>query len=95
MGAINDIIDDSDRPTVLVGDLNATPDTPEVAQVTEHLDDTWLTAGQGPGHTYDALDPHERIDYVLASPGIDAHRARVLGAQGSDHLPVSVGITLP
>ncbi|MCX4736359.1 endonuclease/exonuclease/phosphatase family protein [Streptomyces sp. NBC_01363] len=62
---------------MLVGDLDAAPDTPEVAQVTKHLDDTWLAAGQGAGHTHDALDPQVRIDYVLASPGIDAHRARV------------------
>ncbi|WP_326791753.1 endonuclease/exonuclease/phosphatase family protein [Streptomyces sp. NBC_00841] len=92
---INDIVDDSDRPTVLVGDLNATPDTPEITTVTKHLDDTWLAAGRGNGFTHDALNPHLRIDYVLASPGIDAHRARVLTTDASDHLPVSVDITLP
>ncbi|MFD7623383.1 hypothetical protein [Streptomyces sp. NPDC059802] len=52
---------------------------------------TWLAAG----HTYDALDPQVGIDYVLASPGIDAHRARVLSTRASDHLPVSVDSTLP
>ncbi|MFD7495151.1 hypothetical protein ACFV8T_22455 [Streptomyces sp. NPDC059832] len=56
---------------------------------------TWLAAGEGAGHTYDALDPQVGIDYVLASPGIDAHRARVLSTRASDHLPVSVDSTLP
>ncbi|MGW0698548.1 endonuclease/exonuclease/phosphatase family protein [Streptomyces sp. NPDC002867] len=92
--AINDIVDDSDRPTVLVG-LNAAPGTTEIAAATKHLDDTWLAAGRGDGFTYDSLNPHVRIDYVLVFPGIDARRADVLPTHASDHLPVRVDISLP
>ncbi|MGW1680051.1 endonuclease/exonuclease/phosphatase family protein [Saccharopolyspora sp. NPDC002376] len=93
--AINTIVAESDLPTVLVGDLNATPDAPEIAAATKHLDDTWPIAGQGDGFTHDAQTPHVRIDYVLASPGIDARSAEVITSDASDHLPVSVDITLP
>lgn len=93
--AINDIVDDSHRPTVLVGDLNATAETPEMAAMTKHLDDAWPVAGRGDGFTHDAQTPHARIDYVLVSPGVEPDRAKVLTTDASDHLPVTVEISLP
>ncbi|MFI7006201.1 endonuclease/exonuclease/phosphatase family protein [Streptomyces sp. NPDC050145] len=93
--AIDDIVKTSTRPTVLVGDLNATPDTPEVVALTERLKDTWPEAGQGDGFTYDALNPTERIDYVLASPGIRPRAAEVLPETASDHRPLRVELRLP
>ncbi|MFF2508090.1 endonuclease/exonuclease/phosphatase family protein [Streptomyces sp. NPDC058067] len=93
--AINDIVDDSRLPTVLVGDLNATPDTEEVGVLTKQLTDTWPLAGQGDGFTYSAESPYERIDYVLTSPGIKARQAQVLSTNASDHRPVRVELSLP
>ncbi|PKV89358.1 endonuclease/exonuclease/phosphatase family metal-dependent hydrolase [Streptomyces sp. TLI_146] len=93
--AINGVIEDSSRPTVLVGDLNATPGTREVGVLTRHLGDAWRAAGEGAGYTFDARSPHKRIDYVLTSSGIAARQAEVIDSEASDHLPVSVDITLP
>ena len=92
--AINGVIEDSSRPTVLVGDLNATPGTREVGVLTRHLGDAWRAAGEGAGYTFDARSPHKRIDYVLTSSGITARQAEVIDSDASDHLPVSVDITL-
>ncbi len=81
-------------PTVLMGDLNARPGTPELTTLTEHLVDTWPGAGDGPGYTYRTTRPGARIDYVLTSPGIAVERARVVATDASDHLPVSVDLRL-
>ncbi|RKT85343.1 Metal-dependent hydrolase, endonuclease/exonuclease/phosphatase family [Saccharopolyspora antimicrobica] len=92
--AINGIVAGRNLPAVLTGDLNATPDAPEIAEITEHLVDTWPIAGRGDGFTFDAAAPKVRIDYVLASPEIDVHRAEVISTTASDHLPVVVDIAL-
>jgi len=47
---------------ILLGDLSATPDSPEIAAITEDLVDAWVAAGVGSGYTYDAASPHARID---------------------------------
>ncbi|MFD9793163.1 endonuclease/exonuclease/phosphatase family protein [Streptomyces sp. NPDC059070] len=93
--AIGDVVDGSDSPTVLVGDLNATPGTREVAVLTRRLGDAWRAAGEGAGYTFDVRDPRKRIDYVLVSPGVSTRRAEVLDTDASDHLPVSAEVSLP
>ena len=80
---------------VLLGDLNATPASPEVAAITEDLADAWATAGEGDGFTFDAATPHARIDYVLSSPDVVARTAAVVATDASDHLPVVVDLALP
>ena len=69
-------------PPVLVGDLNAVPDSDEVRRLTGLgaayvpgfvATDAWAQAGEGPGATYSAANPHvvdsawpeRRLDYVL------------------------------
>ncbi|MGP9016859.1 endonuclease/exonuclease/phosphatase family protein [Streptomyces sp. BR1] len=93
--AINQVIDESGRPTVLVGDLNATPDTREVTTLTKHLRDQWRAVGDGDGYTFDVSNPRKRIDYVLTSRGIGAQSADVLDSDASDHLPVRAEISVP
>lgn len=80
---------------VVLGDLNATPDTPEIAAITEDLADAWVEAGEGDGYTYDAATPHARIDYVLTSTDVVARAAAVVSTDASDHLPVVVDLALP
>jgi endonuclease/exonuclease/phosphatase family metal-dependent hydrolase len=80
---------------VLLGDLNATPESPEIAAITEDLADTWVAAGEGEGFTYDAATPHARIDYVLTSSDVVAKAAAVVTSDASDHLPVVVDLVLP
>ncbi|HEY8525724.1 MAG TPA: endonuclease/exonuclease/phosphatase family protein [Acidimicrobiales bacterium] len=83
------------EPVVLVGDLNALPDSPELAALTEDLVDAWARVGRGAGHTYDAASPHGRIDYVLTSPDVEARAAAVLASDASDHLPLVADLALP
>jgi endonuclease/exonuclease/phosphatase family metal-dependent hydrolase len=93
--AISATVGDGRVPTVLLGDLNSRPGTPEVETLTAHLVDAWLTAGVGDGFTYRSTKPVARIDYVLASPVIEIEHARVVGTDASDHLPVTADLRLP
>jgi endonuclease/exonuclease/phosphatase family metal-dependent hydrolase len=92
--AINATVAERDVPTVLLGDLNARPGSPEIAAVTRHLVDTWSVGGGTGGHTFSARSPHIRIDYVLTSPDITVKAARVVPTDASDHLLVSVDLAL-
>jgi endonuclease/exonuclease/phosphatase family metal-dependent hydrolase len=76
------------RRTVLVGDLNAVPGTPEIRTLTGVCADVWPAAGTGDGFTFPAVLPDRRIDYVLASPDVRPQRAEVPATDASDHLPV-------
>jgi endonuclease/exonuclease/phosphatase family metal-dependent hydrolase len=81
-------------PVVLMGDLNARPGDPEIAPLTEVLDDAWAVAGDGAGFTFDAATPHARIDYILTSADLAARSAAVLQTDASDHLPVVADLEL-
>ncbi len=75
------------EPVVLTGDLNATPEKPEIATLTEVLADSHVRAGRGDGFTYPAEGPTARIDYVLTTNALPVYSA-VLGTESSDHFPV-------
>ena len=47
-------------PKILVGDLNALPDAPELVLLFEHLSDSWDLAGEGEGYTFPVDNPHKR-----------------------------------
>lgn len=85
---LNDLFADADRPVILAGDLNATPDSKLVAT----LSGKWTTATAGPAlFTFPAAKPTKQIDYILFRP---AGRFRVISATvidepvASDHRPV-------
>lgn len=92
---IRGIVGSARESVVLLGDLNATPETAEIAAITEDLADTWAEAGVGDGFTFDAATPHARIDYVLTSSDVVARAAAVVSTDASDHLPVVVDLALP
>ncbi len=81
-------------PVVMMGDLNAQPGDPEIAPLTEVLDDAWIVAGDGAGFTFDAAIPHARIDYILTSEDLVARSAAVLPTDASDHLAVVAELDL-
>ena len=81
-------------PIVMMGDLNARPGDPEIAPLTEVLDDAWVVAGDGAGFTFDAATPHTRIDYILTSEDLVARSAAVLPTDASDHLAVVAELAL-
>jgi endonuclease/exonuclease/phosphatase family metal-dependent hydrolase len=80
--------------TILFGDLNASPDAPELQPLFQRLTDAWPTA-KGPGFTIPADQPVRRIDYVLVSPGLAGGNAWVPVTTASDHRPVVVEIETP
>src|SRR5918995_5596510 len=92
---IRQVLATANESVVLLGDLNATPDTPEIAGLTDLLVDAWVTAGVGDGYTFDAATPHTRIDYVMSSGDIVARTAAVVTTDSSDHLPVVADLALP
>jgi endonuclease/exonuclease/phosphatase family metal-dependent hydrolase len=80
-------------PTLVLGDLNANPDAPELRPLFERLRDTWQNAAD-PGLTYPADKPVKRIDYVLASGHFRVRSASVPVTEASDHRPVLVDLLL-
>ncbi len=82
-----DIVGDVKRPTLLLGDLNAPPDAPELAPLLSVFRDAWQS-DTDLGHSYPASAPVKRIDYVLISPHVRVVRAFVPATTASDHRPV-------
>lgn len=78
---------------VLMGDLNARPDAPELQPLLAQFADAW--AGHGSeGQTYPADTPDRRIDYVLLSDHFRVNDARVPVTVASDHRPVVIDVML-
>src|SRR5919106_6906445 len=75
---IAELLGDAEEPTVLVGDLNARPEAPELAPLWPYFEDAWTRGGDGPGNTYPAEAPDRRIDYVLTTPDVGVRSAEVL-----------------
>ncbi|MFI7547530.1 endonuclease/exonuclease/phosphatase family protein [Actinoplanes sp. NPDC049599] len=82
---------DGPLPVLLIGDLNAPPDEPELAPLRAVTVDTWEEGGGDPGvTTLDSLVPYapleattlidRRIDHVLARPGRPGAVVTVRGA---------------
>ncbi len=83
------LAEDAGEARVLVGDLNATPDAPELAPLWPVLTDSWSAApADQTGLTYPAITPTKRIDYVTASTEVRVVTSRVVETVASDHLPV-------
>lgn len=79
------------RPAVLLGDLNALPDSPEMGLLTRHFRD----AGAEAGPTIPATGPQQRIDYCLLPPSWRVLEAHVLPTRASDHCPLLVEAEAP
>ena len=82
---------DGPLPVLLIGDLNAPPDEPELAPLRAVTVDTWEAGGGDPGATtLDSLLPYaplaattlidRRIDHVLVRPGRPDATVTVRGA---------------
>ncbi len=81
------------EPTLVLGDMNAGPEAPELQPLLKRLRDTWQ-ATEGPGFTYPADKPAKRIDYVLTSAHFRVRAASVPVTEASDHRPVLVDLLL-
>lgn len=79
----------SAEPVLLLGDLNAAPDSPEVRTLTALLADSHT---EGDGFTHPAPAPTERIDFVLAD-GRFVH-SEVRPTAASDHRPLLAAVVI-
>ncbi|MFQ5934365.1 MAG: endonuclease/exonuclease/phosphatase family protein, partial [Dehalococcoidia bacterium] len=80
--------------TVLMGDLNAHPNDPEMLLLTESgLVDTFIASGtEGSGFTSESDNPWQRIDYIWMSSDLKARDFAVHQSLASDHLGIAVTI---
>ncbi|CAM5230513.1 Endonuclease OS=Streptomyces alboniger OX=132473 GN=CP975_09345 PE=4 SV=1 [Streptomyces alboniger] len=87
------------------GDLNERPRGRTFRRLASALQDCWATKPWGGEHTSTPADPHQRIDAILATPGIEVLGCGVpTGLPGvtetdlraaTDHLPVLAALRVP
>jgi endonuclease/exonuclease/phosphatase family metal-dependent hydrolase len=90
---------------IAAGDLNDRPDGPAFSRLTSSLQDCWAVKPWGGEYTSVPERPHQRIDAVLATPGIEVLGcgvpAGLPGVSGhdlraaTDHLPVLAALRVP
>jgi endonuclease/exonuclease/phosphatase family metal-dependent hydrolase len=82
------------RPrTILAGDLNATPDAPEIAMLRDAgLRDAFALVGSGSGFTWPSPKPNQRIDYIWVSPDLIVRNLTIPRSTASDHLGIVVTV---
>lgn len=83
------------RATVILGDLNARPASPEIQLLAEAgLQDAWRVAGgsQADLLTHPSREPEERVDYLWLSPDLRASRLGITQGIASDHRGVAVTV---
>lgn len=81
-------VEDPVRPVVLTGDLNAVPDSPEMALLRTRFTDSFRELGRDDAYTYPADAPDRRIDYVLHAGSVRTLSGEVRNTPFSDHLGV-------
>ncbi|MCP4516709.1 MAG: hypothetical protein GY824_15955, partial [Delftia sp.] len=82
---------------ILLGDLNAEPDAPELQAISQAgFVDALAATGQDDAFSYWDPVPRRRIDYIFLTPDLALQQAWVVQSRASDHLPVLVEVqTLP
>ena len=77
--------------TVILGDLNAEPDAPEIDLLRKAgLVDAMADAEPVSAYTFHSADLYQRIDYIWVSPDLVVKEGNVPFSNASDHLPVVV-----
>lgn len=85
---------DTAKFTVITGDMNAKPDSPEMALLREAgLVDVMDGSIPPEGYTFNSVEPFERIDYIWITPDLKSFNAEVIPVQASDHFPVVVELS--
>lgn len=80
------------RHVILMGDLNCHSDSPELGRLIERVG---LREPAHDLHTFPSWQPIRNIDHILVSPSIRVDDVSVLKYPLSDHLPISMEISLP
>jgi len=88
VGEMLEILRQSGMPTILAGDLNATPEAAELKPLMQELHTVSTEM------TYPADSPVKRIDYVLASKPVALTDPHVHATSASDHRAVAMTATV-
>jgi endonuclease/exonuclease/phosphatase family metal-dependent hydrolase len=89
----------SDVPSIVAGDINASPDMPGWRELAARGCDAFAVAGTGDGYTSNVTALTRRIDGIFPGLGIAVRTAEVIDTPdvriASDHLPVLAELDLP
>ncbi len=80
------------RNVVLMGDLNFLSRSREMEFF---INSTLMTEPVHDLHTFPSWQPNRNIDHILVTPTLQVNNVQVLDCSVSDHLPLSMEITLP
>ncbi|MFJ9472525.1 endonuclease/exonuclease/phosphatase family protein [Streptomyces caniferus] len=77
-------------PAVLLGDFNASPQTPEIETIRARFTDAWTALGGMEVATFPADAPNECIDYIFTNRWVTPKRTSIVtdDLAASDHVPV-------
>jgi len=74
---------------ILCGDFNDTPASFAYNQLSEKLNDAFLSKGYGFGRTYAGSWPQFRIDYILLDPAFTCNKFQRAEETFTDHFPIT------
>jgi endonuclease/exonuclease/phosphatase family metal-dependent hydrolase len=90
---LNFLAQQASEQTIILGDLNAEPDMPQMQPFFERgFIDVIDQAGLTPGNTASSVNPVSRIDYILISPDLQASQVVIPASTAADHLSVAATI---
>ena len=79
----------SPYPTFFAGDFNDNPSSNCYSKISDHLNDAFLTKGNGTGHTYNGVFPALRIDYIFHDDNVECLDFNVFREDLSDHFSIN------
>jgi endonuclease/exonuclease/phosphatase family metal-dependent hydrolase len=91
LGYISELVN-RHRHVVLMGDMNFHSRSPEMDYL---INRTMMQEPVHDLHTFPSWRPQRNIDHILVTPTVQVDRVQVLNYSLSDHLPISMEITLP
>lgn len=105
LGGVLDIAEASELPVIIMGDLNATPESDDLAAISvagSGFSDAWTAVNpDDDGFTSSASpdeEPHARIDYIWVDGSFDVVSAEVIVSDvtrlAADHYPVVADVEL-
>ncbi|MDR6552686.1 endonuclease/exonuclease/phosphatase family protein [Paenibacillus qinlingensis] len=93
---ILDIVHKSKGTSILVGDFNATPDSPEIIKMSAQYHDVFAELGMNDAYTsyYYSDKPNRRIDYIYTSDDVKIKTGKVIDTIAADHLPITAELVI-
>ncbi|WP_456290224.1 endonuclease/exonuclease/phosphatase family protein [Paenibacillus sp. AK002] len=89
---IIDLASGSQGPALLLGDLNAEPDSSEFRLLLDSGLFVNSFEGIDDAYTFPVINPSATIDYILTSPNVRHANQRVIQTEASDHLPIAADV---